>query len=717
MTSANIATYPARAKSLRKMLDSIHGQFDVVRICLNGYDAIPDDLKHYKCVIPETDMQDCAKFMWFNERGLDEVYFTLDDDLIYPPDYRERMEALLHDCQVVTAHGHIITELKQDWHDGHIVKAFNAAVPFMQHVHVGGTGCMAIHPNMRIDLTEWVPGQADADFALACAETQTPIMLAPHIDQWIKQQTAEGTPLSTSTRKLPRLRDLSDRLLVLWDGNMQEPPRKVCYTVITNGYDTLRQPSHITPGWEYILLTDEETRYRLDVAGSGAWATAFIEDETLQDALDLVDPKCAYSLQRIAKACPQFYNNRGSHVVRTVYVDGNITVTGDLDVLVLRTRHRYGMVTCKEHPSRNCVFDEAQAIIDLTKYDASKVNTWTEHLRNEVGRISPAGLCETNILIRDDDWTLGDSGACLTWARLMHHWGLWRDQLTFDLACDIFGAANRQPSEIFEPFIKWHPHGHEAKQTPAPEPKVTKTTVKGKAKPAAKAIEKLPSLGIIAQCPPDMLPLLPMFTMAALESNPDAHVTVFIHPNYSSPDMQRVADRHGVMRYLIAPHTLMAGAMCPPAAAHYLALPPVPRDLLFFCPITHMLLTDVRSAYLPLMEERKVGYVNDRTLYDTRLSPIHFTRYDHMHPHGLMTEPNTDLMKHPDHLLWQVVMKVNGGPLRYGEIPPTGFDVGTKEGLAAAWEAYTATEAFIHSADGLLPEAVEFLKSTEKQTA
>jgi len=41
LTSINIATYPARFSNLMATLESLKGQADVIRICLNEYKTIP----------------------------------------------------------------------------------------------------------------------------------------------------------------------------------------------------------------------------------------------------------------------------------------------------------------------------------------------------------------------------------------------------------------------------------------------------------------------------------------------------------------------------------------------------------------------------------------------------------------------------------------------------------------------------------------------------
>ena len=80
--TANIATQPKRFEFLLQMLESIDGQFDEIRLYLNNFREVPKELEKYTCYIGR-DLTDNGKFFWSNNR--DEYYFTLDDDVIYPP--------------------------------------------------------------------------------------------------------------------------------------------------------------------------------------------------------------------------------------------------------------------------------------------------------------------------------------------------------------------------------------------------------------------------------------------------------------------------------------------------------------------------------------------------------------------------------------------------------------------------------------------------------
>ena len=77
---------PGREKCLAEMVESIIGQVDELHIWRNSaYGEWPGD---------------AGKFAFFHHRPIS-VFFALDDDLIYPPDYCEYMEDKLDHCQIL----------------------------------------------------------------------------------------------------------------------------------------------------------------------------------------------------------------------------------------------------------------------------------------------------------------------------------------------------------------------------------------------------------------------------------------------------------------------------------------------------------------------------------------------------------------------------------------------------------------------------------------
>ncbi|MFS4438774.1 hypothetical protein ACMA5I_11220 [Paracoccaceae bacterium GXU_MW_L88] len=89
MIRAHLASFPPRANILAETVRSILPQVDHLFVALNGYAAVPEALTGPKitAVIPERDLMDTGKFAF--PPAPEDVVFTIDDDILYPPDYVE----------------------------------------------------------------------------------------------------------------------------------------------------------------------------------------------------------------------------------------------------------------------------------------------------------------------------------------------------------------------------------------------------------------------------------------------------------------------------------------------------------------------------------------------------------------------------------------------------------------------------------------------------
>lgn len=91
MIRAHLASFPPRASILMQTLATILPQVDRLYICLNDYDQIPQELgddARIHAMIPDRDLKDAGKFAFTPQP--DDIVFTIDDDILYPPDYVAR---------------------------------------------------------------------------------------------------------------------------------------------------------------------------------------------------------------------------------------------------------------------------------------------------------------------------------------------------------------------------------------------------------------------------------------------------------------------------------------------------------------------------------------------------------------------------------------------------------------------------------------------------
>jgi len=199
-----------------------------------------------------------------------------------------------------------------------------------------------------------------------------------------------------------------------WDGNknIMEKNKKVVYTCITGGYDTLTEPKYVTEGFDYICFTD-------DLAiESDVWEIKPLPNET--DELSQVKK------QRFVKTLPHLLL---SDYDISIWVDGNIEIKNDLNDFIEQNDEIGCSVFVPEHPSRKCIYDEERAVISLKK--DTKENTEKQINRYKEEKFPKKnGLLQSGILLRKHN-----NEDCI---KLMEKWweeiknGSHRDQLSFN---------------------------------------------------------------------------------------------------------------------------------------------------------------------------------------------------------------------------------------------------------------------------------------------
>lgn len=168
----------------------------------------------------------------------------------------------------------------------------------------------------------------------------------------------------------------------------EETMKKICYTCITGNYDTLNEPKVVTPGWRYICFTDNMN------LRSNVWEIMPLPDAIAQDGSLSTVKK-----QRMMKIRPYAFFDYDV----CVWVDGNLLIKGNLDDLYDTFRNDEIAIT--KHPKRDCIYDEAEAIV---KYRKDTWNNLTPQLDFYKTEYFPHhyGLHETNVIWRKNTPTV-----------------------------------------------------------------------------------------------------------------------------------------------------------------------------------------------------------------------------------------------------------------------------------------------------------------------
>ena len=191
-----------------------------------------------------------------------------------------------------------------------------------------------------------------------------------------------------------------------------EKNKKVVYTCITGGYDTIVEPKVISEGFDYICFTDNLKM------SSNVWEIKPLPKET-------------EDLSQIKK---QRYIKINAHKVLkdydiSIWVDGCVSLIGNLNEILNDVLDNDISVYVPKHPTRKCLYEEAKVVLKMQKDIEANVNPQIKKYKEE-GFPNNYGLLQSNILIRRHN-----NADCV---RLMEAWfnelkdNSHRDQLSFN---------------------------------------------------------------------------------------------------------------------------------------------------------------------------------------------------------------------------------------------------------------------------------------------
>jgi GT2 family glycosyltransferase len=196
--------------------------------------------------------------------------------------------------------------------------------------------------------------------------------------------------------------------------------RKVVYTAVTGNYDSLKTPSTVEPGWDYVCFTDNfETK-------SDFWDVRCYESDKL---IELGAQKAENS-RRLSKFFKMHPHLLLSEYDESLWIDASLRIKGSIDEYVRRYLKKSDML-CLIHPDRNCIYEEAYMCIDRGLTVESQTLQQIERYRNE-GLPEGFGMPVGGIIYRKHTQTIEEFNA-LWYQETMA--ATPRDQLSFVFCC------------------------------------------------------------------------------------------------------------------------------------------------------------------------------------------------------------------------------------------------------------------------------------------
>jgi hypothetical protein len=218
-TTINIATMPSRIDQLGATLESLKGQADEIRLYLNGFDYVPTFIKENTTYFKGEDLTDNGKFFGLSFIEEDEYYFTLDDDIIYPPTFvRDMIQGIETYGTIVTMHGRILVDKDVSYYRGHEFFHCANTVEDAYYIDVSGTGVTAFDTRYFKPTEIYSSSDkcmSDIVFGLEAKRQGKKIVILPHEVGYIRPQVVEDSIYSRHSKNEARQIELANEIFDL----------------------------------------------------------------------------------------------------------------------------------------------------------------------------------------------------------------------------------------------------------------------------------------------------------------------------------------------------------------------------------------------------------------------------------------------------------------------------------------------------------------------
>jgi len=186
--------------------------------------------------------------------------------------------------------------------------------------------------------------------------------------------------------------------------------KRVIYTVIFNDYDILL-PVNVLSECDFICFTDNKN---LSAMG---WMIRYIPNEISSEKY----------INRLIKIQPHLFL---SEYEQSLYIDGNIAISKNPDILFDRYLNNGISIALPKHPFRNCAYQEAAYLLNSKRFSL----VFKEKLRQQILRYRKSffpeniGLTENNLILREHNCSQIKDLSNLWWNQFL--FGCDRDQIS-----------------------------------------------------------------------------------------------------------------------------------------------------------------------------------------------------------------------------------------------------------------------------------------------
>lgn len=183
---------PSRLPQLEQMVPSVLSQVDRLNVYLNNWDEVPEILQHPKIVVARSqehgDRKGAAKWFWTDT--VQGYHLMCDDDIIYPPDYVEKMVEAVdrHGRQaIIGVLGKRFREPLTSYYKSVAHYGVRMTLPCDVRCHLIGTGTIAYHSptvQLRSDISP-IPNMEDLWLARFAKENNIRVHAVARQANWL----------------------------------------------------------------------------------------------------------------------------------------------------------------------------------------------------------------------------------------------------------------------------------------------------------------------------------------------------------------------------------------------------------------------------------------------------------------------------------------------------------------------------------------------------
>lgn len=189
----SIASIPERSKNLERIIRSIDRQSDFIFVNLVGYEYVPEFLDSEKIKVNIfSDVGSEIRFFDYYSVPNDSYYFTIDDDILYPEDYTERMVAKMSEygnSKLCCVHGSDMDlgMKSRFYRKNRTVFHFSEEMSEDRRVMVPGVGTSCFYRGkMDISISRYeTKNMSDVYTACYLAEQQIPAISVSRLAGWL----------------------------------------------------------------------------------------------------------------------------------------------------------------------------------------------------------------------------------------------------------------------------------------------------------------------------------------------------------------------------------------------------------------------------------------------------------------------------------------------------------------------------------------------------